>query len=93
MIAIDSTIVTSPVTDRRNEPGGIDGQKLDVVPDTGQQVNRPQPVGEAHFLQQPNDPKSPALAEDGDHVRCSFVRSGYRHSIERERPISYFSSA
>ena len=49
-------------------PPGIDRQKLRILLYPGQQVHRPQPVGEPHLLQQPDDSKSPTLAEDDNHL-------------------------
>ena len=67
MIAIDSTIVTSPSRSAGMNPAGIDGEKLRVVLDTSQQVHRPQAVGKSHFLEQPDDAETPAFAENGNH--------------------------
>jgi hypothetical protein len=62
------------IPDRRDEPGRIDGQKLRVILDAGQQVHRPELIREPHLLQQPDDPESSSFAENGDHVSDSSLR-------------------
>nr|WP_260583253.1 hypothetical protein [Sphingopyxis sp. PET50] len=62
------------VDDRRNEARGIDRQELGVVLDPGEQIDLPQPVGQAQFLEQPGDAETAAFAIDGDHR--TLLRTG-----------------
>ena len=55
------------VPDRGDEAGRIDLQKLRVVLDTRQQIDGAEPIRKPHFLQQPDDPETPAFAKHGDH--------------------------
>jgi hypothetical protein len=79
------------IDDRRNEAAGIDGEKLRIVLGAGQQIDRAEPVRQAHLLHQPDDPEAPALAIDGDHGAQSFNR-GNAWSISGAGSMSTSSS-
>ena len=56
------------VLEGRDESAGVDGHELRIAGRALEQVDLPQAIGKAHFLEQPDDPKAPALAPDGDHA-------------------------
>ncbi len=73
MIAIDSTIVTSPSWIAGMKPPGLTARNCGSFSTPANRVHRPQPIREPHLLQQPDDPKTATFAEDGDHRAQSFI--------------------
>lgn len=56
------------VHQRGDEARGIYAEKLRVVLNAGEEVDRAQAIGKPHLFEQPDDPKAPAFAEDRDHA-------------------------